>query len=375
MADPSVPVDIVTLASAFVGGRVLLAWLPPGAPGGHALRDLPHTLAASFLFGLACITLALQVLPSDDGLWIWSAVVLVLMGVRLAARPLAMMPRHEPALERASPLARVALACAWLLVFAAVVTRSTADVWRFESLWQSETLIVFSAVVLCDWACCIARGSHWTRAWAAAAFAALLATYPEDSISGAGVRAAFFVAGAASSVAWFQRADRRALILAVVFFAATMLFARGGWALALAGVVSLAVGTPAPSRPRVAVAALAALAVFGAVAWRGTPVWPSEWRGPISPILSALIGLLFLPVVFARWRDSRRTTTPAWNPSGARVGHERAMLSRTVVAALILAFAARALDAEVRADLALLPALFALVLLSGLSVRRLLVQA
>jgi hypothetical protein len=76
-------------------------------------------------------------------------------------------------------------------------------------------------------------------------------------------------------------------------------------------------------------------------------------------------------VIVARFWDLRRIRWPAFETSGAAVGHERAMLLRTLLFALVFAWAARALQLEVRADFVLLPALFVLVVLFGSSLQRL----
>jgi hypothetical protein len=363
--DPLSP--LVLLAYAILG-RVLLSWLPPGHPGGSAPRELAATWGASVLLGHAALPLVL------GASWTWSYVglglVVVLALSRLLSRPLGLTPRHEPPLDRESPVAKLSLAVAWLATIACLVAHARAEETpTVGNPWIAGGLVLALAAVI-DWALETARCRAWARAAAIAALGAVVFVAPvrlEDSPAAAAVH---FAAGAACTIAWYRRADRRALTLAAVMYAAPIVFAAEGWLLAAAGVLVLAVGTPAMSRRFVLFACAVPIAAFGALRLLAPPQMPLGEPTTMASALYFVIGVLFSAVFVARYLDLRRIGIPAWNPSGAAPGHERAMLLRTLLFALILAWLARAMKLEVRADFALMPGLFVLVLLFGSSLDR-----
>src|SRR5438132_1128697 len=100
-------------------GRLLLSILPPGQPGGGAVHELAATLAASALLatmGMAVLR-GLELMNPFAFSPAWILVLLpLLLVLRLAALPGAMVPRHQPPLERGTSTSRwTAMATAVLM--------------------------------------------------------------------------------------------------------------------------------------------------------------------------------------------------------------------------------------------------------------------
>ncbi len=80
--------------------------------------------------------------------------------------------------------------------------------------------------------------------------------------------------------------------------------------------------------------------------------------------------LLFVLVIAARWFDMRQLRARVWNPSGARPGHEDAILLRMALTVLLGAMMVRAFDPGWPWCDPFRPSLMVLAVLGGLALRR-----
>lgn len=349
-------------------GSVCLAWMPASSGSRRTLRDQLSLGALALLLGVPVLWVAALGGVSP---WIVLAIGALLLVLRFALRPHALTPRHEPAIVRESTFANAALLLAWCATGASLFASNWFGLPHGHGPSGFASALLLATIVVVDSALGAARCRALVRAAAVSTFGAVVACAPTSFDEIESLAPMYFAAGAASTIGWYRRADRRDLILSAAFFAATILPAREGLSLAAAGMLTLVIGTAAPSR-RVAIQTCAAAAVLcGTVrfVWHDDPA-RVESLG-FSNTLYVIIGVLFAVVLTARWWDLRRLRLPQWNPSGAAVGHERAMLLRTLLFALIFVWIARAMRLEVRPDFALLPALFVLVILFGSSLERL----
>lgn len=364
-----------------IGGRFLLACLPPGRPGGHALRELPTTLAVSVLLGCFAGTLLLQCARFELGtrppvvsfglVAAWSILALALLFQRWVGGLRAMVPRHEPALPREPGSARIALFVAGTALACVCVSSAWSGLFTrptYGPLGVEACVMLFAPILL--WALRTARCHALAQAAALLALVAIAVTTIEMGSGTTALVAAGFGAALAASVAWYRRADRRALLLAVVSFAAILLFDRDAWLLAVAGWVGLVLGTPAASRMRVTTLSCVGAGVTCTVRAWSAPEWPPAYDVAPSAHVPYLIVILYVPIVVAWWLDARRRGASRDDPSGAPPGHERSWILRTVLLALLGAYATRTAGFAVRFDAILWPALFALTLVFGLSVQR-----
>lgn len=235
----------------FLAGRVLLAWLPPGNIGGHRPKSLGITLVASLVLGLLA-TFALSPLP-PLARWVTIGVALAL---RLMSQPAAMVPRHEPTAQRATLVARALLGATLTLL--ALLSAQAVGVLEF-SAWNTAQPIESSAqlrsvLAACGIACCIAYTGRVARRSVAFIYALLLlvliSPHTAQAIfaSPAAVEQAFLLAaGAAFSIAWLRRGDKRARMLANIAFTGLATFGEQGLPFALAGWAGLVAFTPKPS--------------------------------------------------------------------------------------------------------------------------------
>lgn len=357
----------IGIAIQLCAGRVLLACLPPGAPGGRDFHTLPVTLATSFLLASAVSIAIAGPGQASNALtfMIVGAAILLLALLRIAASPAAMVPRHEPPLAAHPWIARAGTILACVLI---VLPRGEGD-WHF-----GEMVLGVPLLFLVMHALEVARVPSWARAASALLFALIVYLVPLTDERPLAFGPIFFGAGAAFTVPWLRRADRRSLMLSLLFYSAAALWFHGDWALSVAGLTWLVIGTPRPSRARVFGLALACAAIVVAIEFLN---WDSSeahrhafTSAEITTPIIALVALVLLIVGFARWHDARHARDGAWNPSGARVGHEESILLRTIVTALVLHLAAQRFAPDLPVGDAVQPALLVLTLLAGLALKR-----
>lgn len=376
-------------------GRCFLAWLPPGLPGRHTTRDIGATWAASFLIA-STIVVALAESPwglsSGSGTVIGLAIAglaLIAGVVRHATRPAAMVPRHEPPIEREGPVTRAILVgalllAAWPLVEAWRGSMDGAEV-AYARVWIDNDVFVAASrvafVLTAAHALEIARCAPWTRAVGCAAAAIALHVTTGEHARGQLVAAALAGIGAAWAIPWLRRGDTRARALSTVAYAGAALVSSGGWMLALAGVLWLVVGSPKPVRARTAIlgAILVAVAIAIGPGFERMSAWTLDAaaRGSsgaratftTTPFTSLLSGALLLVVVFALWQRARTPRRPAWNPSGAAPGHDEAILLRALITFLALRLLDQRLSARPSFDDPMVPAMALLAISAALASR------
>jgi hypothetical protein len=359
------------LAIALLAGRVLLAWLPPGLIGGHGVRDLATTAATSLFLGIL-FAVGLDALPSQVRVACWIGVALLGV-VRLATAPAAMVPRHEPPLERATWMARLlALAACALTGLAALHfigerSMSTGGPGPGPMVFAAGA---FAVLFLLDHALDVARCADWVRSCGMLLFAILLLVEPIPSAYGFGPCVPLvFTAAACTAVGWLRRGDKRALATTAIFFAGTWILDRGAWPMAVAGAAWLVVGSPSPSRVLATTWCAAALAA--AFVMQGQlSGYSASSTGVSSSSLSGIAGVMFILIVAGRWKDMQLVRARQWNPSGAPRGHEDAILLRTAITALVLTMGVDTFEPNMRTADAIRPALLVFSLLSALALNR-----
>jgi len=289
-----------------LSGRVALACLAPGQPGGGALRASASTWAASHVLG--CALLALQAacfelaggaaqaharLGNLAALGLWAAPTALLALARVFGAPGALRPRHEPAHEApdwSALLTRCALALAFALTAVIAFGRvavSERALGTLPARGAAELLEAAGALLggrahpsgslpllaLASWAALLLVLQHALAAARRAPFpraaVALLYALTPAAVASAGlalerVQPALCIgAGAACLIPWLRRAERRAAQLAAIAFAAAL--PHGGTAswTAVCGLALLVLASARPARRRALVAALTATLVLG----------------------------------------------------------------------------------------------------------------
>ncbi len=290
----ALPIALALVLQLLVG-RLVLSFLPPGDPGSHGLSGLTATLATSFFLGEVALELEQRLWPTELGGLGWALFLfpwMLLALARLVTLPGAMVPRHEVAHERAGPATR--------LVRVLVLGWSLALLWltgiRFAWSW-------FAFLAVADHALSSARRAPLGRTLVvlggALTAAPLLWGHPVRDVA---VRLGF---GAVFLVPWIRRAERRALVLAII--ACSSLAGVGEPVLALAGLVTVLVLAPAPQRRRVLATGVVAAALL-VLPWIGfasageragptairepavlEPLGPDPWRA--SDALSAALDI------------------------------------------------------------------------------------
>ena len=345
--DAGIPLPIPHAAGAAVAlfllavvplvGRIFLAWLPPGRPGGHAPRELPATWAASFLVGLVWFLAVGEIAPGEA----WAAAAFGIPTLALAARiltsPAGLVPRHEPVPLRAAGAARATIGVLVLATGAWTARRFGSDTGLLLALSTC------AAVVLAHEALALARVQPWLRAATLAAVAAAIALLPHR----AGAHEAYATIGACGIAAgiagWIRRGDQRALAIAS-FGSAFLVLCRSGdsaFAMVLAVGVAAVIGTAKPSRLQALawlagglVASVAVLHIGGRMSAR---TYIS--RTPAAATVELALALLVVFAAAATYRLRIRRTTPAWNPSGAPESREASVLGYAAIAAIALTHA------------------------------------
>lgn len=288
-------------------GRIVLAWLPPGAVGGHAPSELPVTLATSLLLGTLVHEWLARLLPGPTGA-AEVLLALLLLAARLVTLPAAMVPRHRVRAQPWSVLDGLA-ALATLLWAGYLLCTTTASE---GLLWLALAVLVHAALGTAR----RARGGRWIALGALAVLGfptALLQGYAHWSPGTSAELAPLAALGLAlpSLVAWLRRHDRRAGVLAGIGFGAVLL---NSWdPLAAAGAGTLLAFSRARQRGLATGALLASAlpcALVGAFARtlppRGEPLdltgldWIGPWFGLLLP--GALLGLALGALTFG-WRE------------------------------------------------------------------------
>lgn len=300
------PAQLALCAWIALSGRVVLACLAPGRPGGAAPRAWPSLWAASHVLG--CALLALQgacyeLVGADAAelerrgalatLGLWAAPAALLALVRLLGAPGALRPRHEP--PREAPdwpalLTRCALALAFALpaviAFGRVAVSERA-LGALEARGAADMLAAATGslggrapssgslplLALASWAALLLALQHALasarRAPFARAAAVLLYALAPAAVASAGlglerVQPALCIgAGAAFLLPWLRRADRRAAQASAIAFASAL--PHGGtasWS-AVCGLAVLVLASARPARKRALLATGAATALLG----------------------------------------------------------------------------------------------------------------
>lgn len=314
---------LLLLAIAFVG-RVVLALLPVGALGSHGARELLATWAVSHLLGLATFTFAMR---AADGLGLelaWGSARpfllawAVVAGARMLFLPGALVPRHPPRTERAHGVVFVVLAAAVALVGAA----GCGEQERIESpvsagfivcSWEGPppdglpallgleqpglglpllpTTSILALIVLVAHGLAVARRAPLARALVILWLAWLV--FLVRGLVRAGNEAELLLAvggGAASSVAWFRRGDRRGLAIAALALGSVAFFAPSAWGVALACLSVIVLASPRTAW-RIAgtwCAVGTVLALVGAC-WRTEPLSTPTTEVPHASLLVAFL--------------------------------------------------------------------------------------
>lgn len=312
---------------ALLLGRMLLAFLPPGEPGGHTLRKLPVTLAASLLLGSGLL-LALSFV--SDQLWTLAAVVGAAGWlVRYATSPAGIVPRHELKHERGSWLSRLLFLGALVPAFlhwppAAVDPQDATEILSLELLHRLALVVL---VVSVEHGLATARRAPLGRS----VFVLVLSLYLfRENANPASmselverISAACFGSGAAFALAWLRRADRRSAALAIACFVLARPWdALDGVILAGAALLALVLCTAGPARTWIATASGIGLALCIAPALRGMAwVGPPETGSPLQSLLRLALVLATLASVawIARSIAVRWRAEPAeWRDTLAR---------------------------------------------------------
>lgn len=329
-----------------VTGRVVLAWLPAGRYGGHAVAELPRTASVSLLLGLAVATLVARWAEYDGSYTravYWrpalGLAVAAAAALRLATLPGAMVPRHEPAREapgRAARLAGLALVSVFALQLVRVIAapqHQPIDPLAYEhplllghanhglprpgALPLAAWCFLAALFVLVEDALAVARRAPLERrllllaaalcAWRALPMrngAALAVRLGADAWSAGWMLLA--CGSCATSFAWLRRADRRALWVALISLAGAACW-RGSFALAYAPLaLALVLTSPARTRRGVAIAT----ATIALLSW---PCWSLRTLdGPLmapDELSFGWLSLLFVALLAAslglrgrRWR-------------------------------------------------------------------------
>jgi len=288
---------------ALLLGRILLSFLPPGEPGGHAPRKLPATLAASLLLGSGLL-LGLSFVCDEP----WTvALGLAAAGglVRWATSPGGIVPRHELAHERGGWLAHLVYLAALLPAFLAwprpgEALEEPADLCLIESLHRVSLVLL---VVVLEHGLATARRAPLGRALFVLALSTFL--FRENPHPGSNaelverISAACFGAGAAFALGWLRRADRRSALLAIACFVIGRPWDTfDGVALVAVALLALVICTPRASRAWIAKACAIGFGLCIAPALRGMQwIGPAQSGSALPPLLRLVLVVSVLATV------------------------------------------------------------------------------
>ncbi|MCC7013288.1 MAG: hypothetical protein IT454_12055 [Planctomycetes bacterium] len=237
--------------AALAVGRSVLALLPAGRIGSHAKHELAFTVVVSSALGSAALALAMRVGEALGMPWVawWTCSVVPVLALALrASGPAAFAPGSDCKQPEPSAPVRVARGAGWLAALSPLWW-ACAD----ESRWLNA--FAASAVYIAGLrGSRAARRAEFASTLVAAALAGCVAWFPTHTVVGGVARVAVAL-GAACSILWLRRADRRARALALVAWSCTAWVAP---AIGLAGGLALLVGTHPRERRSTLVAALVA---------------------------------------------------------------------------------------------------------------------
>lgn len=313
------------LLSILLVGRVGLALLPPGWPGGRRGAECWATLGASFLLGLGLLLAQLRIharlgLGDAPGILLWPW--LLVAGLRAATLPAPMRPRLERSPAPAAGAARgllLASGGALGLIGASALLGllglpGGSRTWALGELAAllgggqsgSAAWILGAAGFLACSALVVgvlaeAGLAPWGRALALGLCAlAGLALHQGGGLGAATLMAGLALAAGALSSGWSRRADRRVLWLALGLGATAALLGPPAWAFAAAALLPLALGRIGPGilcdRGRVAELGSVALglAATGVALALHPGLPPLAWLA-LAPGLLLLLGLAQAP--------------------------------------------------------------------------------
>jgi len=315
------------LCLALLLGRVLLSFLPPGEPGGHSLRKLPVTLAASLVLG-AGLLLALSYVCDEP----WALAIGLGAGgwlLRWATSPGGIVPRHELPEERPSWLSRLvflgALVPACLFwPSAGEYPEDLPDLCLMEILHRTALVLL---VVFVEHGLATARRAPLGRRVFVLALSLCLFRENPNPASMSElvdrINAACFGAGAAFALGWLRRADRRSALLAIACFViGRPWYTFDGVILAGAALLALVLCTPRPSRAWISKASAIGLALCIAPALRGMQwIGPAQSESPLPSLqrLALAVAVLATAAWIGRSIAGRRQPEPAeWRDALAR---------------------------------------------------------
>lgn len=289
--DPTAEWALLPRLIALAGvGRLLLALLPPGEPGGGRPRELPAVLAASLVLGLLAVRAAADAFEvgtaSEGFLWaFFGSAGALAVGRALALRfgPFALAPlARGPEAEPGEGLPARALRAAPLIIVAfSVAVRART---RIEGSQDSALHAALEGAALLSWisaARCLRVRPAATHALALVAAVMLLVHEGSQTNSQGALTLAAGALGTEGLVRWSFRADRRGRALAVLAGALHAMGGGGAAGVGLALGIGLVAASARPQRREAGqLAALLALLSLGAAVhakWNPTDASPDGW--------------------------------------------------------------------------------------------------
>ena len=279
------PEALPELLAVAIAGRFVLSLLPPGSVGSHRPRDWPVTWAASHALGAPVFGLAGSLISRWNLSPAWFiALGALAIGARILTLPAAMVPRHDPPSERPDWLARLFGVGIVITVLLACIgqLRQPTEVGTFQAAtWVALLILIGHGFER-------ARRAPSGRRCVLLLVAWLAYSLQSSTRADEWLLALFFGSGCAFIIPWLRRADRRALALSTLSFAACIPWPLNGWPLMLAGLGSLIPWTSRPSRLAAARASALALTCIGLpwllAGWpRGRSWFPTERGFELGP--------------------------------------------------------------------------------------------
>ena len=301
---------LVFLLVVLLAGRVILAWLPPGRLGGHALRELPSTLAACFVLDWAAsraVSGVARYLDQRVLLGAFLPLIAAAAVVRVLTLPATFVPTPPPRLKPAKALfVLIACACAAATFVYLLGRIDEGDSPSAGSSRVYMTALIYLALpALLDHALRELEVRPEVRLLVWLTPALLLAIVPRSLIftDDVAFTPLLFGTGVAFAVVARMRADRRAAACSAIAFGA-LATCIAGWPLAAAGLVGLALLGPGASMVERAAWPLACAVLFAPwarILLDSRPAGATYYSAVAVPVV-----LFALPALFARgWRAAR----------------------------------------------------------------------
>lgn len=308
---PAPLLALLILSALLLAGRVVLAWLPAGRLGAPGLRELPATLAASFVLYCAAVYAAMGLVRTAglprDWLHLLLPAIFVLGVVRWLTLPATFVPTPAPRLKPSSPLALAvqascAAAVAIVLLGSFLDERAPSESFA-NRLVASIPYLALPALFEHALRELEVRASLRTSVWLGPPL--LIWLVPESLVYTHDVcrTPLLFGAGVAFAFVARLRADRRALAFSAISFGALATLV-AGWPLAAAGLLALAFFAPGATLLERASWPVASAILFAPLAW---PLIESRPAGTTYfAVVSIPVVLFLLLACFARgWRAAR----------------------------------------------------------------------